>query len=61
VESSKKVMAFLDAHLANCSTRLAGGEHPTVADVCVYPYVAFVAEQSGMGSLSSDLYPKLAQ
>lgn len=58
VESSKKVMAFLDSHLANGCTWLAGGDHPTVADVCVYPYVAF-AEQSGMGSLSFELYPAL--
>jgi glutathione S-transferase len=48
----------VSATTANGCTWLAGGDHPTVADVCVYPYVAF-AEQSGMVSLSFELYPAL--
>ena len=58
LEASTKVLAYLDGQLADGHGWLVPGDTPTIADVCVYPYVAF-AEQSSKGALSFAPYPAL--
>lgn len=62
VELSRGVLAYIDGQLASGEKQgncwLVSGAAPTIADVCVYPYVAF-AEDSSKGALSFEPYPAL--
>jgi glutathione S-transferase len=59
---SRGVLAHLDAQLAAGAaagrTWLVEGEAPTIADVSVFPYVAY-AEDSSKGALQLSAYPAL--
>jgi glutathione S-transferase len=64
LDASRRVLAHLDAQLAAGAvagrTWLVEGAQPTVADVAVYPYVAF-AEDSSKGALRLGEYPALTR
>ena len=64
MEASKTVLAYLDSQLlageANGQEWLVPGQHPTIADVCVYPYVAF-ANGSSKGALNLADYKALSR
>ncbi len=64
LDASRRVLAYLDAQLAAGAaagrTWLVDGAQPTIADVAVYPYVAY-AEDSSKGALQLSAYPALGR
>ena len=64
LEASCKVLAYLDEQLqageAGGQDWLVQGQHPTLADVCVYPYVAF-ADGSSKGAIQLASYPAVSR
>jgi glutathione S-transferase len=64
LEASRTVLAYLDSQLLGGEARgqewLVPGQHPTIADVCVYPYVAF-ANGSSKGALNLAQHPALSR
>ena len=62
--ASRGVLAYLERELAAGEAAgrawLVAGDAPTIADVCVFPYVAF-AEDSSKGELRLGEYPALSR
>ncbi len=57
---SRQVLGYLDSELAKSGHEwLAPGAAPTLADICVFPYVA-LAEASSKGQMSLAEYPAVA-